>query len=218
MKPSNWEKARLKDVIQFNPIEKIQKGSIGKKIGMDKLQPFQRKVEGFERAMFTGGARFRNGDTLMARITPCLENGKTAQVNILDNDEIGFGSTEFVVMREKKGYSVSDFIYYLAISPRLRDIAIKSMTGTSGRQRAQINVIKNTMMEIPPIEEQKIIAYILSCFDDKINVITKINHHLDLINRVKRAIIKVIRIFILLYLGKSPFRSNCPGNIQALVC
>lgn len=179
MRSSKWKKVKLKDVIQFNPTEKIKKGSIGKKIGMDKLHPFQRKVEGFEHTSFTGGSKFRNGDTLMARITPCLENGKTAQVNILDNDEVGFGSTEFIVMREKVGYSINDFIYYLAISPKLRDIAIKSMTGTSGRQRAQVNVIENTMIRIPSVTRQKVIAQLLSYLDDKIELNTRINQNLE---------------------------------------
>lgn len=53
----------------------------------------------------------------MARITPSLENGKTAYVDILDDDEVGYGSTEFIVLREKEDVSDKHFLYYFAISP-----------------------------------------------------------------------------------------------------
>lgn len=179
MRSKEWKEVKLGDVIQFNPKETIIKGTVAKKIGMDKLNPYQRKIEGYEKTEFKSGTKFRNGDTLLARITPCLENGKTAQVSILENDEIAFGSTEFIVMREIKDVSVNDFIYYLSISPKLRDIAIKSMTGTSGRQRAQKDVIENTTIKIPEINEQKAIAHILSTLDEKIEVNNQINKTLE---------------------------------------
>ena len=167
---SEWREVVLKDVIEFNPKESIKKGTVTKKIGMDKLAPFQRKIDGFELAEFSGGSKFRNGDTLLARITPCLENGKTAQVMILDDDEIAFGSTEYIVMRNKTGITDNNYIFYLSLSQYVRDTAIKSMTGTSGRQRAQTDVIKNTKIMLPPLQEQKAIAHILSTLDDKIEV------------------------------------------------
>src|SRR5690554_3507732 len=115
MGSSEWREVVLKDIIQFNPKETIKKGTVAKKVGMDKLNPFQRNIVGFEMDEFKSGTKFRNGDTLLARITPCLENGKTAQVSILDDNEVGFGSTEFFVLREKLGLTVNDYIYYLAI-------------------------------------------------------------------------------------------------------
>ena len=141
MRFSEWREVALKDVIEFNPKESIKKGTITKKIGMDKLAPFQRKIDGFELEAFKAGSKFRNGDTLLARITPCLENGKTAQVTILDDDEVAFGSTEYIVLRHKIGITYNNYIFYLALSQYVRDTAIKSMTGTSGRQRAQTDVI-----------------------------------------------------------------------------
>jgi len=179
MSCSVWKEVPLQEVIQFNPTELIRKGTLAKKIGMDKLNTFQRNIEGYEIAEYKSGTKFRNGDTLLARITPCLENGKTAQVSVLEDNEVGFGSTEFIVMREKEGLSVNDYIYYLSISPQIRDMAIKSMTGTSGRQRAQIDVIKNTKIEIPDVNEQKAIANILSSLDDKIEVNNTINKKLE---------------------------------------
>ena len=179
MSCKEWKNVKLQDVILFNPTESIKKGEIAKKIGMDKLETFQRKIAGYELTEFKSGTKFRNGDTLMARITPCLENGKTAQVSLLDEDEIAFGSTEFIVMRQMEGYTINDFVYYLSISPEIRDIAIKSMTGTSGRQRAQIDVIKNTIVNIPSIEEQQAIANILSSLDEKIETNNEINNKLE---------------------------------------
>ncbi|MGM7637146.1 restriction endonuclease subunit S [Bacillus sp. Hm123] len=179
MSYKEWQEVAMQEVIQFNPTESIRKGTTGKKIGMDKLNTFQRKIEGYEITEFKSGTKFRNGDTLLARITPCLENGKTAQVSILEENEIGFGSTEFIVLREKEGLSVNDYIYYLSISPKIRDIAIKSMTGTSGRQRAQVDVIKNEKIKIPNVTEQKAIANILSSLDEKIEVNNQINKKLE---------------------------------------
>ena len=179
MTSNDWKEVQLKDVILFNPRESIKKGTMAKKISMDKLAPYQKKITGFEYAEFKSGTKFKNGDTLLARITPCLENGKTAQVDILDDNEIGFGSTEFIVMREISGISDNDFIYYLAISDDFRNIAIKSMTGTSGRQRVQMDVLEQTKLLIPPLREQKAIANILSTLDEKIETNNQINEKLE---------------------------------------
>ncbi|MET1248881.1 restriction endonuclease subunit S [Sporolactobacillus sp. STCC-11] len=172
-----WTEERLGDVIEFNPSEKLKRGELAKKIGMDKLHPFYKYIGDFEITKYTGGSKFRNGDTLLARITPCLENGKTAQVTLLESNEVGFGSTEFIVLRKKKNRTVNDYIYYLAISPNLREIAIKSMTGTSGRQRAQTDLIENTFMNVPPLKRQEKIAYILSSLDKKIELNNRINQN-----------------------------------------
>lgn len=106
-----WLEKRMDEIADFNPRESIQKGATAKKIAMDKLQPFCRDVPGYEMEAFSGGTKFRNGDTIMARITPCLENGKTAKVDVLDEEEVGFGSTEYIVFRAKEGND-PDFIYY----------------------------------------------------------------------------------------------------------
>ena len=100
---SEWRTIRAADFIDFNPRLSLKKGDIATKVAMDKLKPFTKKIPQTEKAEFNGGAKFCNGDTVMARITPCLENGKTAYVDMLDDGEIGFGSTEFIVMRAKKG-------------------------------------------------------------------------------------------------------------------
>jgi type I restriction enzyme S subunit len=183
----DWKLVKAADFIDFNPRESVHKGTMAKKVAMEQLQPFTRDIPAYEVASFNGGSKFRNGDTLMARITPCLENGKTAQVNILEDGEVGFGSTEFIVLRAKPGVSDKDFIYYLAMSPILRDRAIKSMVGSSGRQRVQQGVINDTEFLAPPMEEQIEIGSTLRALDDKIANNTKINNHLE---QIARAIFK----------------------------
>ena len=171
-------KAPLINFIEVNPRETIDKGHLSKKIGMDKLQPFCRDIQEYEIAEFNGGAKFRNSDTIMARITPCLENGKIAMVNVLDENEVGFGSTEYIVFRAKKGLTIPDFVYYLVSSSIVRNPAIKSMVGSSGRQRVQIDVVKNIEICFPSISEQFKIASILKALDDKIALNYKINNNL----------------------------------------
>lgn len=173
-----WSIKKLSEIVDFNPRASLQKGRIAKKIGMDKLQPFCRDITSYETEPFTGGVKFRNGDTIMARITPCLENGKIAKVNILDEDEIGFGSTEYIVFRAKEGID-EDYLYYLVCSPIVRAPAIKSMVGSSGRQRVQTDVIQNLDIKVPPIKEQKVIGGILRDLDDKIKLNNVINNNLE---------------------------------------
>lgn len=175
---NGWTLVRAVDFMDFNPRERLPKNTMAKKVPMERLQPFTRDIPGFEVAPFNGGSKFRNGDTIMARITPCLENGKTAQVSILEDGEVGFGSTEFIVLRAKPGVSNKDFIYYLSVSPILRDKAIKSMVGSSGRQRVQQGVLNNTEFYAPPLPEQVEIGRTLRALDDKIANNLKINHHL----------------------------------------
>mgnify|MGYP002709423271 CR=1 FL=1 len=174
----NWTTKKLSEIAYINPRESIGKGVVAKKVPMDKLQPFCRDVPEFVFEEYKGGAKFRNNDTIMARITPCLENGKIAKVSILDNDEIGFGSTEYIVFRAIDGVSDADFLYYLICSPLVRNPAIKSMVGSSGRQRVQTDVVANLDIELPPIEEQRKIGGLLKDFDDKIKLNNEINNNL----------------------------------------
>ena len=173
-----WQIKKLSEIVDFNPRESLPKGRIAKKIGMDKLQPFCRDIMSYENEPFTSGAKFRNGDTIMARITPCLENGKIAKVDILDEGEIGFGSTEYIVFRAKEGID-KDYLYYLVCSSIVREPAIKSMVGSSGRQRVQTDVLRNLDIKVPSVEEQKVISGILRDLDDKIKLNNTINNNLE---------------------------------------
>ncbi len=176
---SEWKIMKASEFIDFNPKISLKKGTSAKKIAMDKLMPFTKKVSGYEIASYSGGTKFCNGDTIMARITPCLENGKTAYVDFLEEGEIAFGSTEFIVMRAKEGISDSQFIYYLSISPYFREIAIKSMVGSSGRQRVQQSVLEELELLMPPLEEQEKIGQFLKKIDDKIALNQQINNNLE---------------------------------------
>ena len=175
---SDWQVKKLSDIVEFNPTERLSKGAIAKKISMDMLQPFTKDVFQYELQPYNGGAKFRNGDTIMARITPCLENGKVSKVNILTKGEVGFGSTEYIVLRAIPNVSDPDFIYYLTISDFVRAPAIKSMVGSSGRQRVQQNVLETLKLPLPPYDEQKKIAAILSALDEKIATNRAINDNL----------------------------------------
>ena len=175
---AEWVMKKLKDIADFNPRESLAKGVVAKKLAMDKLQPFCRDIPGYELEPFSGGTKFRNGDTIMARITPCLENGKTAKVAVLDDGEVGFGSTEYIVFRAKDGVD-EDFIYYLVCSPLVREPAIKSMVGSSGRQRVQTDVVQNLEIMVPDYEEQKRISGLLKSLDDKIAANTEVNKNLE---------------------------------------
>lgn len=174
---SEWTSMKLSDIALFNPTERLSKGSLAKKVAMDKLQPFCRDIPSYEWEAFSGGTKFRNGDTIMARITPCLENGKTAKVNIFEDGEVGFGSTEYIVFRAKETTD-PDYLYYLVCSPTVREPAIKSMVGSSGRQRVQTSVLENLIVEVPTFEEQKRIGGLLKALDDKIKLNKQINNNL----------------------------------------
>jgi len=176
---SEWRTIRVADFIGFNPRLSLKKGAIATKVAMDKLKPFTKKIPETEKAEFNGGAKFCNGDTVMARITPCLENGKTAYVDMLDDGEIGFGSTEFIVMRAKTGISDPQFVYYTAINPVFRNVAIKSMVGSSGRQRVQQSVLEELELSVPDLDEQRRIGDFLARIDEKIALNDRINDNLE---------------------------------------
>jgi type I restriction enzyme S subunit len=175
---SNWRNVEIGKVIDFNPSESIKKGTIAKKIPMDKLRVFEKKIKGFEFSEYSAGPKFRNGDTLVAKITPCLENGKTAQVDLLEENEVAFGSSEFIVLRENEN-TINDYIFYLAKSPAFRKRAISCMEGTSGRKRVNEGALKLQVLPIPDIITQQKIARVLSNLDAKIELNNHINTELE---------------------------------------
>mgnify|MGYP000444373596 CR=1 FL=1 len=175
----NWITKKLSDIAFINPKESLRKGTVAKKVPMDKLQPLCRDIPEHILEEYKCGSKFKNGDTIMARITPCLENGKVAKVSVLDDKEVGFGSTEYMVFRAIDELSDTDFLYYLICSPLVRNLAIKSMVGSSGRQRVQMDVIANLEIELPPIKEQRKIGGLLKTIDDKIELNNAINNNLE---------------------------------------
>lgn len=148
---SEWELVALPEIIDLNPRRYLIKEELAPYLDMTNVPTEgHRAIEWLER-QFSSGTRFANGDTLLARITPCLENGKTAFVDFLDNEEIGWGSTEFIVLRPKPPLPPA-YGYYLARSKELRKHAILNMVGSSGRQRVPTSSFDNFLVPLPPIE------------------------------------------------------------------
>ncbi len=181
--PEDWELKPLNEAVKINPKRDLKKRTKSKYVSMHDLKEFNKKIQGFIWRDFSGGSKFQNGDTIIARITPCLENGKTAFIDILDDKEIAAGSTEFIVLSGKAGQSTNEFVYYLSRSPKMRADAIASMTGTSGRQRVQTDLLASKDVIIPPLPEQEKIAKILSDLDTKIELNNKINQILESIGQ-----------------------------------
>ena len=175
-----WKEVLLSEFLEFNPKRTIKKNEVARKITMDLLIPHSKQIYSFKYEPYTGGAKFSNGDTIMARITPCLENGKHAYVSCLNEGEIAYGSTEYIVLCGKNGVSDNEFVYYLSHTPQFVNTAIKSMVGSSGRQRAQVPVLENLIMPVPVnLSDQRKIAGILSDLDSKIENNNKINANLE---------------------------------------
>lgn len=155
---------RIGDSIECNPTVKLVKGNEYPLIDIDKITVGRKLVTNKDTIVYErqGGCKFQNGDTLMARITPCLENGKMAMVSIPDK---GIGSTELFVFRGKKGITDNDFVYYFLKQSYIRNLAANSMTGASGRQRADLKFIKKIKFDLPSLPTQRKIASILSAYD-----------------------------------------------------
>lgn len=141
----------LDSLIEFNPKHTIKKNEIVSYVEMSDLQEDSLSIKNIAKREFTAGSKFKNNDTLLARITPCLENGKTAFVDGLNGAEVGYGSTEFIVMRPKN--DVSPFwVYCLAREKEFRTHAISSMIGSSGRERVHSDYLKE--FQVPAIDKK----------------------------------------------------------------
>ena len=124
----------------LNPKRTLAKNQVARSIDMSQLSTSGAFPSGWEMKPFNGGMRFTNGDTLLARITPCLENGKTAFIDFLDDGEVAFGSTEYIVLAPKND-TPPEMLYCLARYPAFVDYAVKNMNGSSGRQRVSAETV-----------------------------------------------------------------------------
>ena len=150
--PKGWEVKTLKDAITINPKLSIKKGTEATYIEMKALPTNAMSVSSMATREYKGGMRFQNNDTLLARITPCLENGKTAFVQCLKDSEIAFGSTEFIVLRTKE-HIPKVWSYCLARNDVFRAHAITNMTGSSGRQRVPYDAVADFKIALPTNNE-----------------------------------------------------------------
>lgn len=135
-------------IASINPKRNLSRNKIARYIEMSRLSTESAFPSGWEEKIFNGGMCFANGDTLLARITPCLENGKAAFINFLDPSEVAFGSTEYIVLASK-GIAPPEFLYCLVRSSAFREYAIKNMNGSSGRQRVSADSIGNFKLPHP---------------------------------------------------------------------
>ena len=159
---------RFGEKVLCNPTVKLTKGTKYPLIDIDKIIPGYKWVTNQEVVEYSGqsGAKFEDGDILFARITPCLENGKMAIAKT--DGQKGIGSTELFVFRGIDNMSVTDYVYYLLCMKHMRQLAANSMTGASGRQRADLTFIKRIKWQFPSVQDQNRIVSVLSAYDSLI--------------------------------------------------
>lgn len=150
--PEGWQVKTAAEAITINPKTKLSKEGEKPFVGMSGLSENSMVIGDIIEKTGNSGAKFINGDTLFARITPCLQNGKTGYVQFLTSEQaVGFGSTEFIVLRESEHLS-SEFIYLLSRSNNFREHAIQSMTGATGRQRVHVDCFASYYLPVPSKE------------------------------------------------------------------
>ena len=137
----------LPEIIEINPTRPLGKGAVTPYLDMANMPTRGHTPDSVVNRPFGSGMRFMNGDTLVARITPCLENGKTAFVDFLEEGQVGWGSTEYIVLKPKEPLP-PEFAYCLARSVELREFAIQSMTGSSGRQRVPASALEHFLLAV----------------------------------------------------------------------
>lgn len=162
--PKGWKVKNLPEVIDINPSRQLKKGAIAPYVEMKNLPDSYARIRNWEYRSFSqSGAKFKNGDVLLARITPCLENGKTGYVDFLKKDEIGWGSTEYIVFAPKNKLS-GIFLYILCRSEHFRSHAIANMTGTSGRQRVPASCFQDYKIIVPNVDSLERFNHVTKAF------------------------------------------------------
>ncbi|PHS44489.1 MAG: type I restriction endonuclease subunit S [Alteromonas sp.] len=176
--PEGWEVKSAAEAITINPKTKLAKDGEKPFVGMSGLSEGSMVIGDIIEKTGNSGAKFINGDTLFARITPCLQNGKTGYVQFLTPEQpVGFGSTEFIVLRESE-YLSSEFIYLLSRSNNFREHAIQSMTGATGRQRVHNDCFASCYLPVPPKELMNEFTHIVRPMFKSIFNLSKRNENL----------------------------------------
>ena len=183
-----WRNLPFSEAVLINPTVRLERGIVYPFVDMAAVHASSRWAYANKQRKYAGGgSRFQGGDTLMARITPCLENGKIARYRSTDTITTAYGSTEFIVIRGRPNVTDTEFAYYLTRWSEVRTYAISQMTGTSGRQRVPTSTLDYIYVPIPPLPEQRVIAHILGTLDDKIELNRRMNKTLE---EMARAIFK----------------------------
>ena len=180
----NWSTMPFTEAFLINPAVPIEHGIPTPFVDMAAVEPNLRAVRATRVRKFRGsGSKFQHGDTLFARITPCLENGKIARYHANSDLNVGHGSTEFIVVRGRSGVTETEYAFYVARSDLVRGYAISQMTGTSGRQRVPAESLAHLDVAVPPLPDQRAIAHILGTLDDKIGLNRRMNETLEAMSR-----------------------------------
>ncbi|MBN2751407.1 MAG: restriction endonuclease subunit S [Rhodospirillaceae bacterium] len=186
--PEGWEVSAFCEAVDINPKRSVKTGECLPFVEMASVPVEGPRILRFEVKTANGsGAKFRNGDTLFARITPCVENGKTGFVDFLKDGQVGAGSTELIIFGPKPGKTDPKYVYHLARSNIVRGPAIGNMIGTTGRQRVPNWVFETISIGVPPLPEQRRIAEILSSVDDAIAATQAV---IDQTRTVKQGVLK----------------------------
>lgn len=158
--PKGWKCRALGEAFEINPVRRLKKGTLAPYLDMASTPTQGHRPEAIVMREVASGVKFMNGDTLLARITPCLENGKTAFVDFLSEGQVGWGSTEFVVLRPRPPLPLF-FGYLLARDPTFRAYAAMTMTGSSGRQRIDISALAEYKVIIPDVHVAKAFEHLV---------------------------------------------------------
>ncbi len=193
--PEHWEVKRLRYYINLNPsyteINNISDNTevtflpmkyinVNGDINFSNVKKLKDVINGF--------TYFSNGDILLAKITPCFENGKSAIANNLVNN-IGFGTTEVHVIRVNNNLN-NKYIYYLINSNPFMELGEAEMTGSAGQKRVPSDFINNFSQGIPPLKEQQQIAEYLDKQTNKIdNLTSKIKKQISNLKEYRQALI-----------------------------
>jgi len=175
--PEGWRMGTLGEICIVNPKLTLKVGMSALFYDMDSL-PLQGFFMGKARIRdFNSGMKFQNGDVLFARITPCMENGKAAIVADLKEDEVAFGSTEFIVLRGSQ-YKLTSILATLIRNEEFRAFAKTQMKGTDGRQRVDATALLGYEMVIPEGNMLRKIENDLSRLYNQMHIVTKENSKL----------------------------------------
>ena len=165
--PRGWRLLPLAEAMEINPARKLRKGDPANYLDMASVATQGHVVSAIAQREMGSGTKFVNGDTLLARITPCLENGKTAFVDFLAEGETGWGSTEFIVLQPKAPLP-EYFAYLLCRHGAFREFAVQSMSGTSGRQRIQNDVLGRYPVAVPTAQIAEAFGQVVSALQRRI--------------------------------------------------
>ena len=177
--PRGWAVRPLTGVIAINPKRTLAKGALAPFLEMSNMPTRGPSPGAWRMRKMTSGTKFINGDTLLARITPCLENGKTAFVDFLVDGQVGWGSTEYIVLRPCDEIPPL-FAYLLARTPSFRTFAIRQMTGSSGRQRVPPQSLSKYQLALPELDSPvyRALGHMVQPFFDRIKLAMMQNRRL----------------------------------------